>query len=277
MPLYSTGLLLIRAWVEKGSPKPLRAHIRTTTDVSKGFESELMVADVPSTVTTVETWLEDVLKDGQSENEGVKKISKEKKSMTTWEFKDLKGLPVVSNVEAREMGRVKEALFNPEANALFGLVVSAAEKDAPLLLIPQKWIRSIGTDAITVEGLNVAEPFEENLQAQEISAAGGYHDGMNVMTESGESVGKVDKVTLNEDGTAASYHSSTGFFGSKHDIEPSEVKSGSKDMIIISDSAREGAVKTVTGVTSEPRPRSDEAENGVSDSAREGSAKNVTG
>ena len=52
---------------------------------------------------------------------------------------------------------------------------------------------------------------------------------------------------FNEDGTVASYHSTTGFFGSKHDIEPSEVKSGSKDMIIISDSAREGAVKNVVG------------------------------
>jgi hypothetical protein len=92
---------------------------------------------------------------------------------------------------------------------------------------------------------------------------------MNVMTESGESVGKIDKVTINEDGTVASYHSSTGFFGSKHDIEASEVKSGSKDMLIIADDAREGAVKTVTGVTSEPRPRLDEAENGVTDNARE--------
>jgi uncharacterized protein YrrD len=245
MPLYSTGLLLIRAWVEKGSPKPLRAHIRTTTDVSKGFESELLVADVTSTVTTVETWLEDVLKDDQSENEGVKRISKEKKSMTTWEFKDLKDLPVVSNAEATEFGRVQEVLFNPGANALFGLVVSPAEKDAPLLLVPLKGIRSIGKDAITVESLNVAEPFENNVQAQKISAADGYREGMNVMTESGESVGKIDKVILNEDGTVASYHSSSGLFGSKHDIEPSEVKAGSNDMLIISAAAREGAVKNV--------------------------------
>ena len=167
--------------------------------------------------------------------------------MTTYEFDDLKNLPVVSNAEAREIGRVKEVLFNPAANALFGLVVSPAEKDGPLLLIPQRGIRSIGKDAITIESMNVAERFEDNLQAQEISAADGFRGGMNVMTQSGESVGKVDKVTINEDGTVASYHSSTGFFGSKHDIEPSEVKSGSKDMIIISDSAREGAVKNVTG------------------------------
>jgi uncharacterized protein YrrD len=167
--------------------------------------------------------------------------------MTTWELKDLVNLPVVSNAAAKEIGRVEEVLFNPEENALFGLIVSTDEKDDHRLLIPLRGIRSIGKDAITVESLNVAEHFEENLQAQEISAAGGYRGGMNVMTESGESVGKVDKVTIKEDGTVASYHSSSGFFGSKHEIEPSEVKSGSKDMLIISDSAREGAVKNVTG------------------------------
>jgi uncharacterized protein YrrD len=166
--------------------------------------------------------------------------------MTTWELKDLVGLPVVSNAAAKEIGHVKEVLFNPRANALFGLVVSGEEKDSKVLLIPQRGIRSIGKDAITVESMNVAEYFEENIQAQEISAAGGYHSGMNVMTESGESVGKIDKVTINDDGTVASYHSSSGLFGSKHEIEPSEVKSGSEDMIVISDDAREGAVKNVT-------------------------------
>ena len=166
--------------------------------------------------------------------------------MTTLEFKDLVNVPVVSNAAAREIGRVKEVLFNPAANALFGLVVSPAEKDGPLLLIPLRGIRSIGKDAITIESLNVAEHFEENLEAQESSAAGGYHSGMEVMTESGESVGKVDKVTINEDGTVATYHSTTGFFGTKHDIEPSEVVASSKEKLIISDSAREGATRNVT-------------------------------
>ena len=241
MPIYPTGLLIIRAWVDKASAKPLRAYIRATTDVSKGFEREQTVADVTSANAVVESWLGDVLGE-----EGVSNMKKETKSMTTWEFKDLKDLPVVANAEAREIGRVSDVLFDPAANALFGVVVSPTEKDAPLLLIPLKGIRSIGKDAMTVESLSMAEPFENNVQAQKISAADGYREGMNVMTESGESVGKIDKVTLNEDGTVASYHSSSGLFGSKHDIEPSEVKAGSNDMLIISADAREGAVKNVT-------------------------------
>jgi uncharacterized protein YrrD len=167
--------------------------------------------------------------------------------MTIYEFDDLKNLPVISNAAAREIGRVKEVLFNPAANALYRLVVTPAEKDGPALLIPLRGIRSLGKDAITIESLNVAERFEENVEAQEISAADGYRSGMEVMTQSGESVGKVDKVTVNEDGTVASYHSTTGFFGTKHDIEPSEVVSGSKEKLIISDRAREGATRNVTG------------------------------
>jgi uncharacterized protein YrrD len=167
--------------------------------------------------------------------------------MATWELKDLQDLPVVSNAEAREIGRVQEVLFNPGANALFGLVVLPEEKDSAQLFIPLSGIRSIGNDAITVESLIVAEPFADNEQAQAIAEAGGNRSGMNVMTESGESVGRIDKVTIQEDGTVASYHSTTGLFGTKHDIEPSEVRSGSEDMLIISDSAREGPVKSVTG------------------------------
>ncbi len=63
---------MIRAWVEKGSRKPLRARIQATTDVSKGFETELMVADVPSALAKVENWLGEVLEDEAPDHEDVK-------------------------------------------------------------------------------------------------------------------------------------------------------------------------------------------------------------
>jgi sporulation protein YlmC with PRC-barrel domain len=54
--------------------------------------------------------------------------------MTSWELDDLKNLPVVSKNDAKKLGRVEEVLFNPSANALFGLVVKPEEKDAPVML-----------------------------------------------------------------------------------------------------------------------------------------------
>jgi len=61
MPLDHTGLLIIRAWVEQGSSKRLRARIRLTTDVAAGFASETTLADVHAVSAAVEAWLQDVL------------------------------------------------------------------------------------------------------------------------------------------------------------------------------------------------------------------------
>jgi hypothetical protein len=55
------GLLIIRAWVERGSAKPLRAQIRLTTDVAAGLESELTLVDASRVCAVVESWLLDVL------------------------------------------------------------------------------------------------------------------------------------------------------------------------------------------------------------------------
>ena len=65
MPLDHAGLLIIRAWIEQGSSKPLRAQIRLTTDVAAGFASEVTLADVNAVSAAVETWLQDVLLDGR--------------------------------------------------------------------------------------------------------------------------------------------------------------------------------------------------------------------
>jgi len=56
-----TGLFIIRAWIEQGSQKTLRAHIRLTTDVGTGFESEVTLTDVAGICAAVELWLLDVM------------------------------------------------------------------------------------------------------------------------------------------------------------------------------------------------------------------------
>lgn len=56
-----TGLLIIRAWVEPGSCSPLRAQIRLTTDVSRGFERSLTVAQEEAVVEAVHAWLSEML------------------------------------------------------------------------------------------------------------------------------------------------------------------------------------------------------------------------
>ena len=52
-----TGLLVIRAWIEAGSTKPLRAEVRHTSDVSTGFSAEATMTEPDSVVAEVKTFL----------------------------------------------------------------------------------------------------------------------------------------------------------------------------------------------------------------------------
>jgi hypothetical protein len=69
MTPYRTGLLIVRAWIEKGSLKPLRAHIRATTDVSRGFDSEVTVAGVPAASVRFQAWLASIMAEGQADEQ----------------------------------------------------------------------------------------------------------------------------------------------------------------------------------------------------------------
>jgi hypothetical protein len=63
MPIGSTGLLIIRAYLETESSAPLRAEIRLTSDVSAGIEHELTLVDADRVTEVVRSWLlDDILK-----------------------------------------------------------------------------------------------------------------------------------------------------------------------------------------------------------------------
>lgn len=57
------GLMIIRAWVEEGSSKPLRAHIRLTSDVSAGVEHTVALADIEGVRDAVDSWLRGIVAD----------------------------------------------------------------------------------------------------------------------------------------------------------------------------------------------------------------------
>ena len=64
MPIHNTGLFIIRAWIETGSTRPLRASIRLTPNIASGFTREFTLTEAPEVSAAVEVWLEDVLRDG---------------------------------------------------------------------------------------------------------------------------------------------------------------------------------------------------------------------
>jgi len=64
----STGLLIIRAWVEKGSSEPLRAEVRIVTDTSARVERTLTLSRTEAVCATVQEWLADILSDAERPN-----------------------------------------------------------------------------------------------------------------------------------------------------------------------------------------------------------------
>jgi uncharacterized protein YrrD len=155
------------------------------------------------------------------------------------EAKDLLKKPVIATTSGQQLGEVDQLLFEPGQHALYGMVIKARD-GGPSLLLQREQIRSIGKDAITVEREESTERFDANSTAQHLANTGGHLGGLEVMTEDGEKLGKVDNVMLNEDGTVASYQISSGplGLGGKRDILPSEVVTAGADAIIIPGEAK---------------------------------------
>jgi hypothetical protein len=56
--MAGTGLLVVRAWIEAGSSSPLRVNMRSTTEVSEGFQREANFADAAAAGVALRVWLE---------------------------------------------------------------------------------------------------------------------------------------------------------------------------------------------------------------------------
>jgi hypothetical protein len=64
MGIPPVGLLVIRAWLEEGSERPLRVEVRMTTDSAYGFERELVFSVPEPVAALVPSWLEELVAAG---------------------------------------------------------------------------------------------------------------------------------------------------------------------------------------------------------------------
>jgi hypothetical protein len=64
MARNALNLLLIRAWIEPGSTRPLRARVRVTSGFGNRFEQDLIFSEAGEVGATVEAWLEDIQANG---------------------------------------------------------------------------------------------------------------------------------------------------------------------------------------------------------------------
>jgi len=154
---------------------------------------------------------------------------------------ELLSMPVIATTEGKELGRVKDVLFDPDRHALLGLMVSPTTGMDSLKFVDRDQIQAIGDTAITVSGAGVLHEVSSQPRAREVVDSGLHLRGTNVVTETGNSLGTVDKVLIDESGNVASYHASSGLlgFGDKTDIMPQEVISIGEDAIVVMHSAEQ--------------------------------------
>lgn len=60
MTVAPVGLVIIRARLEEGSSRPLRAEVRLTADTTRGFERELTLTEADAVAEVVRGWLAEI-------------------------------------------------------------------------------------------------------------------------------------------------------------------------------------------------------------------------
>ncbi|HEY7802739.1 MAG TPA: PRC-barrel domain-containing protein [Dehalococcoidia bacterium] len=164
-------------------------------------------------------------------------------SMVVREVKELQGMHVLATKEGRDLGTVKEVLFDPERRAVLGLMVASSAYEGSQMFVDREHVHGFGGDAVTVDSEADLEGISSTSHARELVEGGVHLEGVKVLTEGGDSVGKIDKVLLDDSGQIAGYHASSGLLGlgGKHDIAPADVISVGPDAIVVREGAKHAA------------------------------------
>lgn len=152
---------------------------------------------------------------------------------------ELLSMPVVATNEGREVGRVKDVLFDPNEQALLGLMVSPSEGVESEMFVQRDSIVGLGRDAITVKTAEAVESLSNRADARGVIETGIHLKGAKVLTEGGNSIGTIDKIYVEENGDIACYSAGSGLlgFGNKSEIDPDCVVKVGEDAIIVSEEA----------------------------------------
>lgn len=145
---------------------------------------------------------------------------------------ELVSKPVIDTAEGRSLGRVKDAMFEPEQHLLYGLLV---ETEAGDRFLARDAVRGFGADAVTVDGEGAITDLGTESRARELMESGIRLRGTKVITETGDSLGTVDKIMIEDDGSVVCYQTASGLLGigERHEVPPSRVMRIGTDAIIV--------------------------------------------
>lgn len=150
---------------------------------------------------------------------------------------ELVGMPVVSTTAGKDLGRVKDVLFDPEEQALLGLMVTPTGGGTTenVLFIDREDIVGLGHDAVTVETDEALQSFTMQERAQEVVNSGIHLKGAKIITESGDELGTIDKILLGQNCEIVAYRASSGIMGlgGKEEVSSADVVKIGADAVIV--------------------------------------------
>lgn len=126
--------------------------------------------------------------------------------------RDLIGLPVMSLLSARQVGVVRGVVLGRENTHVVGVIVAEHSKGRRAHVVLFEDIRTIGRDAVMVEGDAVC--LDASLE-EPIGRTGDMPDGgMRVLTQSGKEIGVIRDVVFDpRSGQVGGYELSRGVLG----------------------------------------------------------------
>lgn len=183
--------------------------------------------------------------------------SPETETRTSPEARDadeIVGLPVIATNEGREIGRVKDVLFDPDEQALLGVMVSPSDSADDVMFLNRSHIRGLGNDAVTVESASALTHISMEARAKEIRDSGVHLKGANMLTEDGNALGTVDKIMIDGDCRITAYRARSGLLGlgGKNEIEASDVVKLGTDALIVRGSTAPGRLAAAPDLTPAP-------------------------
>ena len=158
-----------------------------------------------------------------------------------FEVSSLHALPIVAIYEGKVLGNVKDPIFDPDSHTLIGLTFGGKNGDGERF-VDRAHVLRLGPHAVTVLYAPDAGRVNDNDRAREIVESRVRVRGAPVLTDTGEPIGKVDKVWIDETGSVVQYRASNGGWGflGSHEIAPEEVVVIGEDVVIVSSEAIAG-------------------------------------
>jgi uncharacterized protein YrrD len=146
---------------------------------------------------------------------------------------ELSGMSVFTTDEGRQIGSVRDVLFHPVERAVLALVVTPAGTRDARMFVAREHVRGVGKDAVTIGSEDDLRAFATREREREFSGGGVHLDGMQVMTDQGNEVGKINRVLITEECEIAGFEAGGGVFRGKRKISIDDVVSIGRDRVII--------------------------------------------